>query len=308
MTQIYVPRKKPVQLAKDFRKVPKSKQALDNHCLMVKYDGCYAYGIVNDDCAQNGAIYSRTGKPVTSLDHIGDKLRDLSKMVSPVVLIFEVVAEDMEINEISGRFRKKTEQFTEAFGVLHDCIPYHDFDFGECDVPFETRYDTLKFLFLEGPLVNWDEFKMAKAYECTGVELAYEFADAVIEKGGEGAIVKDLSADWVAGRKTEVTIKIKREVSYDLQVIGVYGGRRGKYEGTLGGLYVHWLTGGTKEGDPVQLPVSGMSDAQRAAWWRDPRMIIGQIVKVDAMGLSAHGLLREPRFKEVRTDKDTPDL
>ena len=57
-----------------------------------------------------------------------------------------------------------------------------------------------------------------------------------------------------------------------------------------------------------------MSDDQRKLWWeyrfdnRHVNNIIGQIVKVDAMTLSAKGLLREPRFKEVRKDKLMADF
>jgi DNA ligase-1 len=65
---------------------------------------------------------------------------------------------------------------------------------------------------------------------------------------------------------------------------------------------------GKLSGRIIELSVSGMTDAQRNAWWADPDCIIGSIVKVDAMRYSAYGSLREPRFKEVRTDKDKPDL
>jgi len=51
-----------------------------------------------------------------------------------------------------------------------------------------------------------------------------------------------------------------------------------------------------------------MSDKQRNEWWRNPSLIIGKIVKVDAMTFTSTGLLREPRFKEVREDKTEADF
>ena len=50
-----------------------------------------------------------------------------------------------------------------------------------------------------------------------------------------------------------------------------------------------------------------MTDADRKDWWKDNSIVVGKIVQIDAMGESAKGVLREPRFKGIRFDKKKPD-
>ena len=48
--------------------------------------------------------------------------------------------------------------------------------------------------------------------------------------------------------------------------------------------------------------MSGMADTQRSEWFDNPDSIVGKVVEVQAMEVSKHGVLREPRFKGVRFD------
>jgi DNA ligase-1 len=122
-------------------------------------------------------------------------------------------------------------------------------------------------------------------------------AESIIEAGGEGGVYKQVFGIWAAGAKNEVMMKIKQGVSYDLEVVGVEEGK-GKYEGTTGKLLCKWT-----EGRVVKC--SGMTDQQRHEWWVRPP--IGSIVQVDGMCLTPDGMVREPRFKIVRTDKVEAD-
>lgn len=88
-------------------------------------------------------------------------------------------------------------------------------------------------------------------------------------------------------------MKLKRAASYDLEVIGLEEGQ-GKYQFMTGKLICRWINGTT-----INVG-SGLSDEQRAQWWANRSDIIGKIVQVDAMSLSAKGQLREPVFKCVR--------
>jgi DNA ligase-1 len=47
---------------------------------------------------------------------------------------------------------------------------------------------------------------------------------------------------------------------------------------------------------------TGLTQEQADAFTADPALIVGQHIEVEAMGLTSTGLLREPRFKGIRTD------
>jgi DNA ligase-1 len=145
-------------------------------------------------------------------------------------------------------------------------------------------------------------------------EVDYEdveaFAKEHIELGHEGAVFKRSNGIWIAGKKDVNMMKIKSEESWDLEVIGQEEGK-GKYKGTLGKLHCHWRKHGRPDGAVCVVKVSGMSDDQRHEWWGcggDFPTICGRVVKVDAMCITPDGMLREPRFKELRDDKLSADV
>ncbi len=280
--------KKPVQLVKNFDKVPEKKRKWPM-IGQVKIDGCFAYGL----CVPgDNRIFSRTGEEVKSLRHIEEELAKLSYM--NCVLIFEVYRNGWPVNKISGAFRRQSEQFTEAVAYVHDCIPYEDFVKGVCSIPYRERTRRVQFL------SNATFLKRVYGIPIVNQEHAYEYAEGLIREGSEGLVLKDPNGTWKAGARNEMMTKIKQELSYDLLVIGMEEGR-GKYENTLGKLVCRWT-------DDRVVKVSGMTDAQRERWWNAPETIEGCIVKVDAMCLTPDGMLREPRFKEVRSDKVEADV
>ena len=125
-------------------------------------------------------------------------------------------------------------------------------------------------------------------------------AEDVWSRGGEGVILKALLAPFEPGKRNSNLMKIKEELTLDLQVIGMFEGE-GKYLGTLGGLIVAGK-------DMISHRISGMTDAQRAEWWADESLIHGQVVEVKAMKKLKDGSLREPRFKAVRHDKTIDEI
>jgi len=114
------------------------------------------------------------------------------------------------------------------------------------------------------------------------------------EAGHEGTMVKDFSKPYEPIRSF-AWMKIKDELSVDVRVVRIKGGT-GKYEGMCGALVVDY--------NGVEVPVSGMTDAQRKKFTRWPKSIIGKLVEVEYQEETVHGSLRHPRFKCVRSDKD----
>ena len=118
--------------------------------------------------------------------------------------------------------------------------------------------------------------------------------------GSDGAIFRDPEGTWQAdnnGASGEI-IKVKPLISVSVEVTG-YDEGKGKHAGRIGTLR------GTHNGKEQGLG-TGLKDAERviANYHRDWH---GQIVEVEALGYTEDGLLREPRFKGLRTDVLEPD-
>lgn len=207
----------------------------------------------------------------------------------------------MSAAKIAGRCKDETDLFPEAYMVVHDAIPYLDFVAGHCAIPYEDRYEVA---FKIACHLGWDN---SGYYIVDSDQQAREFAEALIARGKEGAVFKQPHGTWTAGKKNEVIMKIKQELSYDLTVTGVSEGA-GKYTGTTGTIECFFRRFGKKDGEVVVAPISGMSDKERDLWWNDPTIIIGQIVQVDAMRFTEFGMLREPRYKGIRFDKEQADI
>lgn len=299
----YVPpsNKKPVQLTKHLHKVPIKKRvfpAIGD----LKIDGVYAYGLIT---AEDNRIFSRTGMQYKSLERLEYWLAAMHPVLNgDYVLLFEVYTEGWPVNEISGACRRESVQYKEAEGLVHDIIPYEDFVEGLCTIPYIKRKKKLHDLFR---MQYYPPFKVSEGFHVRDEEHALELADTYMNAGEEGIILRNPLGIWVAGKRNADLTKIKLELSYDLEVLDLMEGK-GKYEGTTGKIVCKFRKHGKKHGEHTSVVCSGMTDEQRHAWWANPDSIRGKIVKVDAMTFSANGVLREPRFKEVREDKFEADF
>jgi DNA ligase-1 len=251
----------------------------------------FAYGL------PDGRIYSRTGNECHSLYEIGDQLRKAHEELrkgglSPHVILFEVYAYGKNVKDISGAFRRQSEQFPDAIAMVHDAIPYDDFVAGHSDIPYLYRKDIAEMY------ANAMGAQFVSSQLCMDEAQAYRISDSFIKLGQEGVILRNPQGKWTAGKRNEDLTKIKQELTYDLEVVGIKEGK-GKYTGAVGTLTVRF-NGGTQE-------VSGMMDLERLEWWVYPEEIIGCIVEVKCMCLTPDGWMREPRFKRVRDDKYIAD-
>ena len=272
--------------------------------LQIKWDGVFCAALLDDagDCT----IYSRTGEQYVSMKHIEEALKRYYGCTTDVgqgtLIIFEAWAEGVNQSTISGWARDTKAQHPELVAKMHDFLDV-DLTTGEIntrDRNYGNRMAILEDLFPmlpnETPLRLCQYDIVHSWYEATAL------ADEWMAEGHEGAILRNpRSTEYAPGKRNHDLVKIKRGVSYDLEVIGVEEGSTGKYKGTLGTLVCRWKNGGV-------IYISGMKDSQRHLWWSNPDEIIGKIVQVDAMSESSKGKLREPRFKGIRTDKTEGDF
>lgn len=275
---------------KHLHQVPESKRTFPA-IGSIKYDGVFAY------CLPDGRIFSRTGKECFSLNHISKAVviaADKCKAVGlqPHVIIGEVYVGGWPVQQISGSFRRQSQQFTEAKLMVHDAITVEDFVNGYSATPYVYRYGAAKTLAMLAGQPFVPSCRILTEAD------AYEMAEEVIQDGGEGIVLRNPYGVWQAGKRNADLTKIKQDMTFDLEVIGMKEGK-GKYAGTLGTLTVRF--NGHKQ------DISGMTDAQRDLWWADPSLIAFEIVEVQCMCLTPDGKMREPRFKMIRYDKATPD-
>ena len=127
------------------------------------------------------------------------------------------------------------------------------------------------------------------------------YTQFIWDEGGEGTVAVPCNATYQAGKRNATMVKLKEGVSFDLRVVNIQEGK-GKFEKMVGNLVCQ-----DKNGKLINVG-SGLNDTERKAWYKKPEGIIGKIVSVSAMAISSKGVLREPRFKEIRHDKYEEDV
>ena len=244
-----------------------------------KYDGVFCCAILDDEGGVH--ICSRTGEEFLSMEHLKKPFKEQLAYVPTSYIIFEACIPNKTQNIVSGACRDTKNQHPEIVSYLHTFV--------ENDVAFLTG----------GEVGEWPSFFIVDHKPVHSLSEAMRLAEEIWNRGGEGLVLHmQPFQPYQPGKRNASIIKIKKGLSVDLKCIDVFEGE-GKYAGTLGGIVCSY------NGKPIR--VSGMTDAERKAWWEDNTLIIGKIVQIDAMGESAKGVLREPRFKGIRFDKEEPD-
>lgn len=261
-----------------------------------KLDGCNAVMILPCFAKDGEArVLSRTGEDVPSMASLARthryRFRREVQQYGGIVLLGEAFQNGIPQNVISGLFRQHGDA-PELDIWVFDVLTMAEFEAGHSPVPYRERYNRLT---SEGAGET-----LIASWEPGTYTVADKLAEAMALGGRDGIILRDPEGTWTAGSGTTGEIvKIKRTLSFDLEVAAVEGGK-GKHAGRAGALVVKF---GGKE-----LRVgTGFSDHERQLWADAPKIIIGKIVEVEAMDYSSEGLLREPRFKGIRYDKLEPD-
>jgi ATP-dependent DNA ligase len=125
-----------------------------------------------------------------------------------------------------------------------------------------------------------------------------DLLETVWARGGEGLIVKEISAPYLSGNRTSWA-KLKRIATADAVIVGIEPGK-GKYVGMTGAL----ILGQHRDGSLVEITrVSGMTDAERASLGEAD---LGRVVEFAFQEQTADSY-RHPRFLRMRDDKAPTD-
>lgn len=222
------------------------------------------------------------------------------------VLIGEVYKEGVDQQTVSGIARTEREGHAEGIEFhVHDCMDVESWLDGQCRAGFKSRYASVLKLLEHHQSAS---LKIVEQHECHSAEEFLTFSKAIKLQGGEGAIFKPEDAEWIVGDRSTNVIRDKQLITYDLEVTRVGEVVPGDKGGLKGVIYVRWREWGKAENPALDIPIRGMKHKELLAWAEDPSLIVGKIVEVHAMTFTNLGMLREPRFKFVREDKDTADL
>ncbi|MGC8538624.1 MAG: ATP-dependent DNA ligase [Candidatus Micrarchaeia archaeon] len=185
------------------------------------------------------------------LERTTDMFPDIAKAALVELKADEVIldGEAISYNESTGEFRpfQETVQRKRKHGIeeMAEELPIHVFAFdmmyidGEdyLNKPYEERRKRL-----EGIVAKEGLIKLADRIMATKPSEIDNYFNAVIERGLEGIVAKDLNAHYIAGARKFSWIKMKRSYkgemsdSVDLVIVGYYLGRGSRAEFKFGGL------------------------------------------------------------------------
>ena len=268
-----------------------------------KLDGVRCITIVNYE-ARSVVQYTRNGKILENFAHIADGLlQHIDGIGRSYVLDGEVVSSSFQ-TLMKQVHRKDDVQASDARLMLFDIIPLSEFKNGKGVQSQRVRSKLLR------SFKNvFDECGHIDVIEQTEVDLGTyvgelqfkQFNKDAIEQGFEGIMIKDPNAIYECKRSVS-WLKQKPFIEVSLTVTGVEEGT-GRNEGKLGAL----ICEGTDDGKSIVVNVgSGFSDDQRAEYWADKEVMLGQIVEVRADAATqnqdsdATYSLRFPRFLRFR--------
>lgn len=284
-----------IQKAKHlFLEMDKKNPAINHDYLMFeKHDGWYGY-IDFPACT----ITSRAHREIPAVTRLSNEIRKRRPDVRGR-LIFEIMIEGMEVDsfhELNGILNRKSEEAEGVYLRVHDFI--HNFHF--CHLDAITRYN------FAAEIVQRLGMSQVRLSPILGISKApldwYQEAEKIQFRGGEGLILKQSNALYMPDSRVSSLMKIKEEVTVEMQVIKVIEGL-GEHQGQAGKLICKDVAGQLHE-----IGMGCMKHDERKAILINPLEIINSVVEVKAMKKLKDGKFREPRFKARRYDKGVHEL
>lgn len=291
---------KAIELSDISAKVRASLQGVTSWVLSKKYDGCHA--LFEFDNGNFVRAFSRTGEPVTSMDHVGKQLAEIFRDYHPRRFVVDGEAWDMgqPFNVISGKFRQHAPCPGLSF-VPFDLLEYNQA--GElvgingwkyslrirCIVEAQQQQPTWcasVYKFQPVTLYGTMDEVLPTAEESARYYSGTGFYDGTVLANGDGIYKVG------AGREGNF-LKIKPLQSYTVTVTGAaldFGTKTGKNTAAL-----KFMLDGKEQKVSTGLTQEQVDEIANVGW-------VGYRIEVEAMGKTSNGYLREPRFKGIRTD------
>lgn len=314
--------------------------ANDDYIAQEKLDG--ARYILHKDDKGVVKIYSRqiskkTNEPVVktqNLQHLADEFSSL--VPNGTVFDGEVIApgtlsSSNLVTRVTGSKPDRALQVQQESGFLEfrafDCLAYGGTVL--TSYPYVERASRL-YMTLPPSSVHRKGKYLYRQLEVSTEEGKRHLYQAVIDKGGEGIILKDGNAAYFQGERHKSWIKVKRQRTFDVVFMGVEmaaetsikkGGTaatKTRIAGQAGaikyGMIVvkpSYMNGMFEVPESRELTflgtVSGFDDAMRADITENYTDYIGRVFEVTGQEQFNSGAIRHPRFVQWRDDKNADE-
>lgn len=227
---------------------------------------------------------SPNGKPLYNVGHIIEKLKNI-----PGALKYNIDGElkGENFNETSKivRSSKKIKDGKHIKFYIFDIIDVNEYTFRKFKTKYSERYRIYKNLFSK-----CDDIFIVDSEKCIDNTNVWKKAQDFLNKGYEGAVIKDLDGVYKCGRSRSIQ-RLKFTDTVDIKITGFYEGE-GKHLGKLGGV----ICGDNRVG-------SGFSDEERKNIWDNQKKFLGVTIEVKFQEKTEAGALRFPTFVRFRYDK-----
>lgn len=313
------------QLAKD---ASPSRFKKGSWVASIKFDGMRALGVVRDNTC---SFFSRSGKPITALDHLAPQVLDVFGG-QDVVIDCEGVSRDF-LDTVSELRTQNPDALSESVELqTFDLLPGTAFRSAinrePVGGPLEERLAQLA-LYAEMIALK-PALRLVEHVPVADWEAALAYSDEKMAMGLEGAILKRLGERYIKDR-TDSWLKIKQEDAVTVEILSVYEGEPdGRFIGQLGGVNV------AVNGVPSKVG-GGWTPYERAAIWAahtntavamqvvekdavtgvrvmtnrwvqpdESNLVIGRLIDVKCNGFMPSGAMRHARKIRFRDLKSSP--
>jgi len=256
-------------------------------CVEPKLDGIRCFAIVENGEA---LLYARSGKLIVNFnDTIGNELREMGDGCYDG----ELIGKDF-VSIMRQAYRKEDVDTSDTHLVLFDFLPLDEWKSRNSVMSCEKRYLELTTRTGMNFPLRFVRIISSRHIVQSDYKIIKELHDGFVEKGFEGAMVKDLDAPYKFGRGYEV-MKMKVFHDVDLPIDFLEEGT-GKHVGKLGSVRVNF------NGVDVHIG-SGFTDEDRELIWEDPKSFVGRVMEIRYQEVTPDGSLRFPTFVCFRNDR-----
>jgi len=291
------------QLAQDSTDQPKKLKGIKR--LEVKLDGVRVLAVVNGSAC---TLYSRNGKEFENFPQIADFIEEHRKAFQrdsafggQFVLDGEIVGKNFQ-DLMKQAQRKRDAKTTDMVYHVFDILPLSEFREGFCNLQQHKRIDLLKRAqaFLpENGCVRVMPGMDVDLDTAEGHDVMRRFAEASVEEGYEGIMIKSMDAPYEC-KRSDFWMKWKPTITVDLNIVGFEEGT-GRNLGRLGAI----ICEGVDNDRTIRVNVgSGLSDSNRDEYWAARNELLDRVVEVEADAVTQNQdgsySLRFPRFLRFR--------
>lgn len=268
------------------------------YCIQPKIDGNRC---INEKRQYENEFLTRTGKPITSINFIGNQFNTGFYDVSFVV---DGEIESGRTLESTGAIRRKSEQVEDAIYTVFGIYNYEEWQTKQHTDTYEDVYNRAKQM-LELAQDNLPNVRLIPSYNIEAkteeefFQIVMKYYQEFLDMGYEGAVLKTLDHIYqpsAGTRRSPDWIKLKPKESTEGVIIGINEGE-GLHKGMVGEFIVKWIDV-TFEVAPGNIP-----HKKRKEIFENPENYIGKELELVYQCLSEYGVPRTCHAIKIREDK-----